>query len=253
MVQPLGTPFATWAGRTFQGFQGERQVCVKPLGRLVLLGFVPGKDAPTQEAMTAAMQDAVLAGELDDRNGACREARLFHDPELGPLAIATATSLEEATPEGRDELFGGIARLRLQPEWEAAQDAFLKAHAPAPKSPFAPLPPDAGTADQSWDGTGPRAVRFGLGHSPYVAAASHSPGCEVSVAKLFHAMNQPIPFWPSLSFESPAGALPDWVADAGGDWPVLGLEGALWAPEGDRYRVRQRFPGTQNSACSPSR
>lgn len=246
--QPVGTPFAGWAGRRLQGFLGARAVCVKSVRRLVLLGAVPSAAQPSDEAMAQALAAGVVAGEMDDLEGACRTADWFHDPDLGALPVADATTLDTATPEGRDEILGGVGRLRLQPQWVALQQRFEAAHRPA-KVPVGVPPPDAGSAPMSWDGRGAQAVRFPLGASAFVASASASPDCSEHLALLFHAMNRPILIWPFLSLETRTGSLPSWIADVGGLWPVVFLDGKLLGPTGDHYQVLQRFPGTPTPAC----
>jgi hypothetical protein len=241
-LPPLGTPFARWSGRRVQGFAGQTPVCVKSVRRLVLYGAIPGAggDAePPPEAMARALAEGVVAGEVSDAEGACRRADWFHDPDLGPLPVADGTSVETSSPAGRDELYGGIGRLRLQPDWVRWQADLLARRRAS----------DAGSGPVSWDGEGARGAHYALGQSPFVAAASTSPDCTRHLALLFHAMNQPILIWPFLSYDSPQGTLPGWVADVGGLWPVAYLDGALLAPEGDHYRVVQRFPGTPTQAC----
>lgn len=238
--QPLGTPFARWSGRRLQGSQGQTPVCVKSVRRLVLFGATLGLADPSKEAMAQALAEGVVAGELSDAEGACRKADWFHDPDLGPVPVADGTSAETSTPAGRDELYGGIGRLRLQPDWVRWQAAFLAERGPAT---------DAGTGPVSWDGEGAKGARFALGQSPYVAAASTSPDCTRHLALLFHAMNRPILIWPFLTYDSPRGSLPKWVADVGGPWPWVYLDGALLAPEGDHYFELQRFPGPPAEAC----
>lgn len=235
--QPLGTPFARWPGRRMQGLAGEKPVCTKAIRQVVLLGAVEGTQDPAPEAMREALAQGVIAGEMDDREGACKRAELFHDPDLGALIVADGTSLQDSSPAGRDEIYGGTGRLRIQPEWLTRQARFQAAR------------PDAGTGPLSWDGAGARGLHYALGTSPFVAAASTSPDCGEHVALLFHAMNKPILIWPFLSFDSPAGSLPRWIADLGELWPVMLLDGALLAPQGDHYSVVQRFPGTPSPRC----
>ena len=238
--QPLGTPFARWSGRRMAGYQGAKQVCTKSVLRLVLLGEKSG-----------GLAQGVVAGELDDREGACRSADWFHDPELGPPRVADGTLPSNSDPGGSDEIAGGVARLKVQPDWVRWQEAMLAAH-PAPKLKVGEAAPDAGPVPVSWDGAGAQGVHFQLGLSAFVAAASASPDCQRHVALLYQVMAATNPIWPYLRFESPAGTLPRWVADVGGSWPVIALDGALLARDGDHYSVVQRFPGTPGPACPPT-
>jgi hypothetical protein len=246
--QPLGTPFARWSGRRVEGFVGATPVCTKSVSRLWLLGAAAPEAASTALGKAQALARGVVAGELDDRQGACRKAEWFHDPDLGPPRAAGATLPASGDPGGSDEIAGGVARLRVQPEWVRWQEQMKAAH-PAPRPKVGEPAPDAGPLPVSWDGQGASGVHFQLGLSAFVAAASASPDCEQHLALLFHVMAGTLPTWPYLSFDSPDGALPKWVVDVGAEWPVVELNGALLARDGDHYSVVQRFPGTPAPAC----